>query len=235
MRYQYLDILRWFAIVLMILFHLNYSLVYIFDSNILNFSEIFWFILWKISALWFITIAWASFYLASEKYTQTELTEKYVKYALVLAVCSGAITLGTAVFFPSQLILFGILHFFAVSFAILPFIARSKSLAIFIIILIWSIYLAVPQVVDTKVLFPFGFIPLGFYSADYYPLLPYFLVILLWYLWAEFLSKNKLLQYFHISRDLNKIEKTLSFIGKRSIMIYLIHQPIIILLLILIF
>lgn len=227
MRYQYLDILRWLAIVLMILFHLNYSLVYIFGNEILNFSEVFWYTLGKISALGFMFISGMSFYLASQKYSREELTEKYLKYALILALCAGSITLVTALFFPEQLILFGILHFFALSFALFPFVTRSKFLITLTIIASISIYLYFPPRIDSWFLFPLGFVPSNFYSTDYYPLIPYFSVILFWYLWGEFLSKNKLLRYLHVARELNFVEKMLSYVGKHSLMVYLVHQPVI--------
>lgn len=83
MRFQRLDILRGIAIVLMVLFHLNYSLVNIFGIEFLNFSEIFWYILGKISAIGFITIAGISFFLAEKKYGK-DLWKKYWKYSVVL-------------------------------------------------------------------------------------------------------------------------------------------------------
>ena len=228
MRYQYLDILRWLAIVLMVLFHLNYSLVYIFENETLNFSETFWYILGKISALGFIFISGMSFYLASQKYSREKLTEKYLRYALILALCAWAITLITAIFFPEQLILFGILHFFALSFALLPFITRSRALVIAVIVMIISIYFYFPQRIESWLLFPLGFVPNNFYSADYYPLIPYFCVILWWYLWAEFFTKNNLMKYFYIPEELNSLQKILSHIGKYSLFVYLVHQPFII-------
>jgi uncharacterized membrane protein len=43
MRLEKIDIFRGIAIILMVIFHLNYSLVNIFDNNIINFSKEFWF------------------------------------------------------------------------------------------------------------------------------------------------------------------------------------------------
>ncbi|MDA9129208.1 DUF1624 domain-containing protein [Candidatus Gracilibacteria bacterium] len=235
LRYQYLDILRGLAIVLMILFHLNYSLIHIFNSEIFNVSETFWYILGKVSALGFITIAGASSYLASEKYTQTELTRKYIRYSGILALCAGAITAGTALFFPKQIIIFGILHFFALSFLLLPFVIKNRWGIYAIIGFSIFVYFFMPQGVDSKILFPLGFTYQGFYSADYYPLIPYFSVLLIGYLGAEFLQKSNFLKHLHISRELNVLEKTFSSIGKRSLLIYLIHQPIIVGVLYLIF
>lgn len=235
LRYQYFDILRWIAIVLMVLFHLNYSLVHIFESEILNISDSFWYILGKISALGFINISGASYYLASQKYSNKKLTKKYIHYSLILALCAGSITLVTAVFIPSQIILFGILHFFALSFLLLPFITRTKLRIYIIMLFLWIFYFLTQETVNSWFLFPAWFVPKGFYSADYYPLIPYFGVILLWFLWAEFLAKKNLIHFFHISREMTLWEKILSQAGKHSLLIYLIHQPVILTVLFLIF
>lgn len=58
---------RGVAILLMVLFHINYSLVNIFGIEFFNFSELFWYIVGKISAIGFIFIAGISFFLAGEK------------------------------------------------------------------------------------------------------------------------------------------------------------------------
>jgi len=228
MRYQYIDILRGLCILLMVLFHLNYSLVHIFGLDILNFSEIFWYILGKFSALWFMSIAGISYFLASQKYSTQELQAKYLKYAGVLGIIALGITLWTYVFIPQQLIVFGILHFFAFSFFLLPYITRTylrTSLSLLVIVLISVIS---EKQVENEYLFPFWFYSESFISADYYPLFPYILWILWWYIFAATLKKYDILIYFHLRRNLVSPEKILSHIWKNSLVIYLIHQPIII-------
>lgn len=228
MRYQYIDIIRWLCILLMVVFHLNYSLVHIFQIEFLNFSETFWYIMGRISAVGFMMIAWMSYFLASKKYVQQELQEKYLKYSWMLAIISFVITLGTYLFFPQQLILFGILHFFALSFAILPFVAIGIGRAGMVALWILAIFQFVPLTVEYIFLFPLGFTYDWFYSADYYPIIPYFAVVLLWFIVADMLVKYDVLKALHISRDLYPIEKFFSTMGKYSLSIYIIHQAIII-------
>jgi len=212
MRYQYLDILRWICIVLMVLFHLNYSLVNIFDIHFLNFSETFWYVVWRVSALWFMMISWASFYLASKKYSAAQLQNKYISYGWVLAIIALGITLGTYFFMPDQLILFGILHFFAVSFFLLPFISRVRYWAILALFAIAII----TQLWDTQVsnafMFPLWFYNSDFRSADYYPLIPYFWYILWWYLIAGIGDRYNLLRVLQIERALNTQEIVLTYL-----------------------
>ena len=83
MRLEKLDVFRAIAIVLMVIFHVNYSLVYIFNIDILNFSKIFWFIEGKISAFLFIFIAGFSFFLAEKKY-KNKIIKKYFKVITLL-------------------------------------------------------------------------------------------------------------------------------------------------------
>jgi len=231
MRYQYLDILRGICIVLMILFHLNYSLVNIFGSEIINFSQYFWYIVGKISALGFMIISWVSFYLAKQKYSEQDLRNKYFKYAWVLALIALGITLVTYFFIPEQLILFGILHLFAVSFFLLVFVSKLGyycGIVAGMLIFLWLIF---PVSVENRFLFPFWFTHSEFYSADYYPLIPYFWYILWWYFIALLSDRYNFLRYLRVERDLYFVEALTARIGKYSLIIYLIHQPIIITLL----
>jgi len=77
-----------------------------------------------------------------------------------------------------------------------------------------------------------GMYPTGFYSVDYTPLIPWLSVFLIGLsLGNYFYSKNSsgYLNHFHDSVWMT----TLSYLGKKSLLIYLIHQPILITLLIL--
>jgi uncharacterized membrane protein len=65
-----------------------------------------------------------------------------------------------------------------------------------------------------------------FYSADYYPLIPYFFVIVLgYYLW-NIIQKYKAQKYFSVKWEYI-IVKVLQKIWQKSLIIYLVHQPII--------
>ena len=226
-RLERIDILRGSAIVLMILFHLNYSLVHIFDSEILNLSEYFWFFLGKISALSFIFLAGFSYFLAEQKYGK-KVKQKYLRYAVILGFFALCISFFTYFLFPEQFIAFGILHFFALSFLLLPYFTR---LWYWIIPLAGAIILSGAYffpVVESAFFFPLGFRNIEFFSADYYPLFPYFGVLLLGYVGARFSSQYWLLKYLSLSRKIYFWERGLIYLGKRSLLVYLIHQPIII-------
>jgi uncharacterized membrane protein len=214
-------------ILLMILFHLNYSLTHIFNSEIINFSGSFWYVIGRVAALGFMIISGVSFFLAREKYW-VNITKKYLKYAGILSILALSISLITAFLIPEQLILFGILHLFAVSFMLLPIFAKTEyySWIIAMMLIVWGSLFSLQT--QSQILFPLWWTTVGFYSADYYPLVPYF-----WYiLWGFFIGKClryfEMFRYFSVNRELIWWEKLLSSMWKKSLLLYLVHQPIII-------
>ena len=82
--------------------------------------------------------------------------------------------------------------------------------------------LAVPKVLySIKILTPIGFPFSGFYSSDFFPLLPWMFLYLCGYFFNKiFESHNK---WKKIATHKIPI---LSLVGKKTIWIYLLHQPI---------
>ena len=227
-RLPWLDILRGLAVVCMILFHLNYSLVHIFSSEILNFSASFWYMLWRVAAIMFIFVAWVSYYLAEKKYGD-QIYKKYVRYSIILALFAGNITLWTYFFFPEQLIVFGILHFFALSFLLLPYVTHvfwKSTFLLGVLIIFYGIFFI--STVSSPYLFPLGWHTRDFFSADYYPLFPWFGVLLLGYSFWIFLEKYNFQWVFSFWASHSWVQKFLRFFGTRALLVYLIHQPLII-------
>jgi uncharacterized membrane protein len=233
MRYEKLDILRWIAIILMVIFHLNFSLVYIFNITILNFSNIFWLIEWRVSALLFIFIAWMSFLLAEEKYGDN-IIKKYIKVSFLLWIIASLISLLTFFFFIEQYIRFWIIHFFSLSFLLILLFRKLNyyNILFWWLIIIYGLYFI--PVIQNEFFYFLWFIYYWFKSADFYPILPYFWIMLLWYGFALFLSNNNKLKILKLQSKKNNIISFFEYCWKKSLIIYLIHQPIIILIIYLI-
>lgn len=225
-RLEIIDILRSIAIILMISFHVYYLWKNIFWYNDILFSQSTWYYIWKISAILFFGIAWISFYLAKQKY-KSKISNKYFKKSLILLLYALSITIFTYLFFPEQLIIFWVLHFFAISLIILPYFVRL-NIIIQIILIIFLLILKYMILKDESFLFSFviWITENGFFSADYYPLIPYFFIIVLgYYLWI-IINKFKLQKYLSLKNDY-KVVRLLQKIWKNSLLIYIIHQPVI--------
>ena len=221
-RYYFIDGLRWIAIILMVLFHIYYTWINIFWFDKIIFSKEIWYYIWKISAFLFFILAWISYYLAQEKYKEN-IYKKYFFISLKLWFLALVITLITYLFFSEQLIIFWVLHFFALSFLILPyFLERNILLQILIIfiIFIWKYFILKDFSFSFWFIFWFG--KNNFYSADYYPLIPYFFFLVFWFYLMKFIKKKD--SYKILNFNLWKI---MNYLWKKSLIIYLIHVPFI--------
>lgn len=235
MRLEKLDIFRWVAIFLMIIFHLNYTLINIFSINLLNFSNTFWFIIWKISVFLFIFISWIWFFLAEKKYNK-KIIKKYIKVSAFLWIIAIFISIITYFILDwQQYIKFWIIHFFSLSFLLLLIFRLFKFYNLFLwtIILIYGLYFI--PIINSEYFYYLWFTYPWFKSADYYPIIPYFWIMLYWYIFALFLDKIGKIYIFKIKGKNNFIWTLLSYMWKKSLLIYIIHQPIIILILYIIF
>lgn len=224
MRYPWIDILRSIAIILMISFHAWYLWVHEFDYDIFLLPENIWSILGKTSALLFMLLSGVSYALAEKKYGKS-IYRKYFFAGIKLLVFALMITGFTYFFFQSQLIVFGVLHFFALSFFLLPYALRFP-LWVWLptaIILAWGIYFFGDIFAGTLTWIILWFPGESFYSADYYPLFPYFLYIYAWaHIGRYFLSSGNI-EYFAFWKNCS----FLAHIGRHSLLIYMLHQPII--------
>ena len=156
------------------------------------------------------------------------------------AVVFGAaiiITLATAVVLPlvgitGLEIYFGILHMFGLSMLLYaclrPLLERCNPIALsvisvllFIAQYIWMEY--VPFVEDPYNIFMiFGFPSREFYSADYYPLFPYFFMFIAGTAIGRPIKAGTFPEWFYRARL-----PFFEFVGRHSLVIYLLHQPII--------
>ncbi|MBE6914343.1 MAG: DUF1624 domain-containing protein [Ruminococcaceae bacterium] len=75
--------------------------------------------------------------------------------------------------------------------------------------------------VDINFLYPFGFRTREFYSSDYYPLLPWGFLFLIGACFGKYIEKHAdhpLLQ--------RSFSAALTFVGRHSLLIYVLHQPL---------
>ncbi len=232
-RINLIDEIRGLSIILMVFYHGFYLLGYQFGFEFLAQAQKFFEPLQPPFACLFILISGMSSCFSRSNF-------KRGARLLLIALGFTAVTclLLPRFGFEDAAIHFGILHLLSVSmlvfallrpilqkiseklgfiiFAVLFFLTYSvQSGSVFGISLPSSIYLNE----FTAIL---GFPPQGYYSADYFPLLPFLFMFLCGTYLGKFVLENELPERFY-----SGFCPALAAIGKKTLIIYIIHWPII--------
>ncbi len=236
-RIHLLDEIRGFAVVCMVFHHLLLSIAVIFISqffmdtfNFLSvFQPIFWFLFFAVSGV-------------SSRLSKNNLKRgaQLFGIALVITAFTFAYSNGTGT------IVFGVLHFLSISMIIFhfikPLLLRINPIvgAVVCFLLFAFTYgifngyvgffnlvrIPLPSALyRTKLLFWLGFPSNDFVSADYFSLLPFIFLFFIGCFLGEYVEKGKIPQFAY-----KKHSAFLSFCGRKALLIYILHQPIIYLL-----
>ncbi len=217
-RLHLLDELRGLAFVSMFLYHTYFDLVEIFGVTLPGIQTP------GIHA-WQLSIG-ISFILISG--FSCRLSKENRKRGLIVFGLALALTVVTWLVLPSERILFGVLHFLGLSMILYSFLAPLLDrvppyLGIVFSLALFLITYSVPErSYPGGFFFWLGFPSAAFFSADYYPLIPWFFL----FLTGSFLGKLLLgreLPAFAYRQHL----RPLAFLGRHTLIAYLIHQPLI--------
>jgi uncharacterized membrane protein len=227
-RFWEIDTLRGFAIINMIIFNYSFALSYL---GILNLNLGLSYAMAIAST--FIFISGISMTLSYNRNSKN-FHKRFILRGLKIFGWGLIITIITFLAFPEAFVVFGILHFIGVSIILGQFFLKFKKLNLLLglLILILGFYLQTFRF-DFPWLLWLGFFPTNFYTFDYFPILPWFGVTLLGIFFGNRLYK-KGRRCFKI-KDLSNfsVVKLLTFLGRKSLLIYLLHQPVLILILLL--
>lgn len=218
-----LDALRGFTVLSMVAYHFMYDLNVLYGNNA-RWMELPHVYFWQQCICWsFIIISGFAWRLGSGK---------SLRRGLALNIWGLAITGVTCIFFPEQPVYFGILSFLGCAVLLLaaldkplqgvnPWLGLALSFAAFLLLR------RMPENIrGNALLVPLGLPHESFYSADYFPLLPWFMLYLCGYfLWGVFMEHPKWM--VALRWDISP----LGYIGRRALPVYLAHQPLIMLLL----
>ena len=215
-RFDILDAWRTLAIVLMAAYHFLYDL-YIFGiisadrlfSTPLNILE-------RFICCSFILLAGAS-----ARFSRNNLRRGLIVLAAGLAVEIGAAVAG-------QTIRWGVLMLLGASMVLWHLLGKYLqklpgaalgwgSLALFFLSRSWT----APAMVTVGWLYPLGFTAPGFYSADYFPLLPWFFLFLLGTVLGGWCLENR-----DSPLPTKPLPKALTWPGRHSLILYVLHQPV---------
>jgi uncharacterized membrane protein len=233
MRYWEIDFLRGLALVLMLVFNYAYALA-LFNIYSVRGGWLFWFLFPHVIGAMFVFLVGVSFTISYSKLKKKGTRDVYKKYLLRGSKIFGLgllITLVTWIFARDATIFFGVLHLIGISVMLAPLFRKftKTNLWLGLLLIAVGIYLrnlSVSYPVSYPWLLWLGLMPENFQTLDYFPLLPWFGVVLLGIFAGNTLyAKGK--RMFRI-REMSHGAGLLCFLGRHSLIIYLLHQPVLI-------
>ncbi len=222
-RFWEIDFIRGFAIILMIIFHILYDLNYFKITNYPLYSGIILYLA-RLTAAIFVILVGVSLSISYSKVknilTKKMIILKYLKRGFITIILGIIISIISWFYIPRGFVIFGILHFIGTSIILSLIFIRYKLFNVIfgIFIIIIGLYLRTLSF-DFNFLIPLGLIPNNFWTIDYFPLLPWFGIILLGISIGNILYPNKIRKFEIIDRSKNMILFTIliSYIKKRCI------------------
>jgi len=217
-RFWEIDFLRGIAIIMMVLYHLLYNLHYFAHYNINVYSG-FWMYFARTTATMFIFLVGVSLSVSFSRTkkihkAKNKLFIKYLQRGLKVFFWGLIITLVTRIFLGKAFVIFGILHLIGILLIGLLCIFLGAYLKGFSFDFYWLSWL--------------GFRPAQFYSVDYFPLLPWFGVVLMGIFFGNLLYSDYSRRFQLADLSFFSGIKVFCFLGKHSLIIYLLHQPLIV-------
>ena len=230
-RFWEIDLLRGTAVVMLIVFHFLYDLNYFDIYNISLYSGYFLIYVYFGASLFLLLVGISlslSFTRAEKVLTKKELQLKYLKRGLKIFGLGLLITLVSWIYLGEGFIVFGSLHCIGISIIFAyPFLHfHYQNLLLGVVFILAGVILKT-LTFDFNWLIWLGFKPSQFFTVDYFPLLPWFGVVLI----GIFLGNNIYPNYKRIYKlkDLSRLKmiRFACFLGRYSLIIYFIHLPII--------
>lgn len=218
-RIDIIDALRGLSVTLMVIHHLLFDLWQFLGAPSWLFTNPVFDVLQVFFAGLFIFLSGVS----------SQFSRSNIKRGIKVLLIAFAFTVVTSLPFVDMPILFGVLHLLGFSMLVYGLtrkvwdqIPRIVAPVLFIVLIAASA-LAVKLIpVQAPYLWMFGWYTSEFFSADYFPIFPWFFVFLLG-TWAGFyIKERKLPEWFY--------EKKIAFfpaVGRKSLLIYILHQPVI--------
>lgn len=211
-RFLELDFIRGITLIAMILWHLAWDLKYYYGYPIrLDQGLMYW--SFQFIAPTFMILAGIS----------SSFTRNHYKRALRVLFFAMIITAGSLVYDSRQAILFGILHFMGVNMLIYPLYRTWPSWLLMSMAAVLIVLGKIVAGIDMphNYLLPLGLRSFSYRSFDYFPLMPYAGYFIIGAVLGHMLYPNRQPR-IKIQMSPNPV----SYLGRHSLTVYLIHQPV---------
>ncbi len=230
-RFIELDILRGFAILCMIILHLFWDLDYF---GILPLNKNFYSLNIIVPVIFFLLVGICQAVNNNKYHNQPKkMYYRTIQRGLWILNLGMLFTLLTAVFLPEKPIFFGVLHCIGCCIILSTLLLRFKStnviLGSFIIVTGLALGLFYTTENPNMIELAAGIheSDIAAHTIDYFPILPWLGVCLFGITLGNILYKDNKRRYPLPDLTKYKPTKLFSWLGKHSLAIYLVHQPII--------
>lgn len=228
-RLLWLDAARGAAVVAMAFYHTSWDLSWLRLVETVVTTEPAWSVFARAIAATFLILAGLGLVLAHGGGIRWDAFRRRL---VAVAAAALAITAATWFVFPDSYIFFGVLHHIALaSILALPFLRRPFWAAALTVPVVWTVPLWLTQpVFDWP---PLAFLGLGAHipdTNDWVPVFPWFGFVLVG------IAAGKILERFPSGVDgtqtaeagrASRPTRALAWLGRHSLIIYLLHQPLI--------
>jgi uncharacterized membrane protein len=228
LRYWEIDTLRGVAIVLMFGFHLTWDMASL-DLVQVNMGRGPWPWFSRVISTMFLSLAGISMVISDSRRGETPAWRKYLLRGAKILGLAMVVSLVTYFVLPDSFVVFGILHLIGFSvIAALPFLQRRRrwiSLIAGLALLVAGSYVN-RQVALHPWLIWLGINQIGRSMADWYPVLPWFGMMLIGLWLGHTLYTGGERQFVLEDRSAAPVVRVLAFLGRHSLLIYVVHQPV---------
>jgi len=221
-RIEGIDALRGAAILAMIAYHFCFDLRYYGVLNADFEHSPFWLTARSLILSSFLLLAGISLVLAVRA---NPSPAKFWRRVGVIALCAIAVSAGSYALFPKTFIWFGVLHAIAVSLVLArPLVARpALALALGLAVLVAGVGFAHASFNQIHLAW-IGFMTVKPATVDYVPLFPWTGVLLLGVALGHTLCRNN----WSAAAGAQRWPGWVAFLGRHSLAVYMLHQPLLI-------
>lgn len=231
-RYRLPDAVRGLCVISMVLYHLMYDVVYIIGTDVPWYNAM-------PGHIWQQSICRTFIFIAGMSFCMSRST---LRRGIIISLCGVIVSVVTILMGESLAIRFGILTFTGAAYLIMTLLRRPADKAhpaagLIVSLLLFAFTRSVPwgcigfdEVTLARLpaaLYSrpgaafFGFPSPSFSSADYFPLIPWIFMFAAGYFFWRLIKGRK---YF--DRVMSVGFRPLEWIGRHAIIIYMLHQPI---------